>query len=228
MSIASHELKTPLTSLKLQTQSMRRSFERGKAEAFSPENVGKMVINNEKQVGRLIRLVDDMLDFSKIESGKLSMNREWADVGEIVREVYEQLEEQLNVTGCQSRLIDGPPIFASVDRFRIEQVVTNLLTNASRYGKGRPVVVKTETIGNKVVVSVSDQGMGIAPGNLERVFNRFERAVSANEISGLGLGLYISREIILAHQGRIWVQSDLGVGSTFFFELPAQDSLPLS
>ncbi len=223
MSIASHELKTPLTSLKLQTQSMRRSFERGKKEAFSPENVGKMVTNNEKQVGRLIRLVDDMLDFSKIESGKLSMTREWADVSEIVRDVYEQLEEQLSVNGCPSRLICGPPATAWVDRFRIEQVVTNFLTNASRYGNGSPVVVKVEPIGDKVVVSVSDQGRGIAPESLERVFNRFERAVSANEISGLGLGLYISREIIVSHQGRIWVQSELGVGSTFFFELPVRD-----
>ena len=220
MSIASHELKTPLTSLKLQTQAMRRNFERGRAEAFSLTKVKDLVDNNEKQVGRLIRLVDDMLDFAKIDSGKLSIVREDTDLCALVGDVFSRLKEQLENAGCEIRLAHGDEAHAWVDRFRIEQVVTNLLTNAVRYGRGKPVSINVNASPEQAVITVADAGMGIAQENIERIFKRFERAVSANEISGLGLGLYITREIVEAHQGKISVESELGVGSTFKVELP--------
>ena len=226
MSIASHELKTPLTSLKLQTQSMRRNFERGRNDAYSTEKVGQMVASNEKQVGRLIRLVDDMLDFSKIEAGKLSMNREPVDLSELVREVYERLAEQLTSAGCSPSLEIQPGVKVLVDHFRIEQVITNLLTNAARYGQGKPVLVKVYSEPGKALISVADKGIGISAEFRERIFNRFERGVSASQVSGLGLGLYISREIVTAHHGRIWAESGQGDGSVFYVELPAEAESP--
>jgi PAS domain S-box-containing protein len=221
MSIASHELKTPLTSLKLQTQSMRRNFERGRADAYSTEKVGQMVASNEKQVGRLIRLVDDMLDFSKIEAGKLSMNSEPADLAELVREVYDRLAEQLTAAGCFTSLELSRGVMVNVDHFRIEQVITNLLTNAARYGQGTPVFVKVYSEGGKALISVADQGIGISEEFRERIFNRFERGVSASQVSGLGLGLFISREIVHAHGGRIWAEGGQTSGSVFYVELPS-------
>jgi PAS domain S-box-containing protein len=224
VSIASHELKTPLTSLKLQTQSMRRNFERGKVEAFSIDKVSALIKNNEKQVGRLVRLVDDMLDFAKIESGKLSMFKERTDLGELVQEVFERMLEQLEVAECESTLECTGVFFSVVDRFRIEQVVINLLTNAMRYGKGMPVAIRIAANPQEVVISVTDQGIGVAPQHQERIFKRFERAVSASDTSGLGLGLYISSQIVEAHHGRLSLESELGKGSTFTLGLPRENS----
>jgi PAS domain S-box-containing protein len=222
MSIASHELKTPLTSLKLQTQSMQRNFKKGRTEAFSLEKVGALVNNNEKQIGRLVRLVDDMLDFEKIESGKLSMTKESSDLCELVREVYERLKEQLDAADCESQLECQGVVRGLVDRFRIEQVITNLITNAIRYGNSKPVALKVMNRSGKILISVADQGIGIAPEHQQRIFKRFERVSSANEVEGLGLGLFITQQIIEAHQGKIWVESKLGQGSTFFVELPSE------
>lgn len=225
ISIASHELKTPLTSLKLQTQSMRRNFEKKREGAFSPDKVNQLINNNEKQIGRLIRLVDDMLDFSKIEAGKLSMHMERSEICELVGEVHDRLKEQLDAAGCESSVDCQGPIHLMIDRFRIEQVITNLLTNAIRYGKGKPVSIRVLQDGSQMVISVTDRGMGIAPENVERIFHRFERAVSANEVSGLGLGLFISGQIVEAHSGKIRVESQLEHGSTFTIELPVENKL---
>jgi signal transduction histidine kinase len=220
VSIASHELKTPMTSLKLQTQLMKRNLELGRSEAFTMKKVGEFITNSEKQIGRLVRLVDDMLDFSMIDSGKLSMRKERTDLGALVLEVYERLKEQLESKGCETHLEILSDTWLEVDRFRIEQVITNLLTNASRYGEGKPITIQVASNAEFAWVSVADRGRGIAEGDLERIFNRFERAVSPNEVAGLGLGLYISRQIVEAHRGKIRVESKLGVGSKFKVELP--------
>jgi PAS domain S-box-containing protein len=220
LSVASHELKTPLTSLKLQTQSMRRNFQRGKPEAYSVDRVNALIDNNERQISRLVRLVDDMLDFSKIEAGKMGIHREITDVTELTRGVYEQFKEQLDATGMPSRFFGDTSIVTLVDPFRIEQVITNLFTNALRYGKQKPIQVKVMQKNKSVIISVQDQGIGISPENRARIFNRFERAVSHNDVSGLGLGLYITQQIVDGHHGRVWVESEFGTGSTFYVELP--------
>lgn len=224
LSIASHELKTPLTSLKLQTQSIRRNYAQGKPDAFSNEKIISLIQNYEKQLHRLVRLVDDMLDFSKIESGKLPVTLESTDLCELVQDVYIRMKDQIDSSGSIAQFNCKEKIIVHVDQFRIEQVVINLITNALRYGRGKPITLIVERSLNAARVSVRDEGIGIAPENMERIFNRFERAVSANEVSGLGLGLYISKEIVVAHHGRIWVESTVGLGSTFFVELP-MDSL---
>lgn len=220
LSVASHELKTPLTSLRLQIQAMQRNFIKGRKEAFSMERVGEMITSNDRQITRLVRLVDDMLDLSRIESGKLSFKFSESDFSDIISEVYNHLKENLHQAGCKTtlNLTTSTPI--NCDRERLEQVITNILTNAMRYGKNNPIYIHLENRSDKCLLEIKDNGIGISPTNVEVIFNRFERLVNANEVSGLGLGLYISREIIDAHQGRIWVESKEGFGSSFFVELP--------
>lgn len=220
LSIASHELRTPLTALKLQSQSLHRKLEKGMRQEISMERLKQMVGITDRQIGKLTHLVEDMLDLSRIQSGKLSFKFELTDLSEIVKDVLERMEDQLTAAGCTVIKSIPSDLSANIDRFRIEQVIINLLTNAMKYGKGSPVSVNLEDKGTELLLSVSDKGMGIAPENQEVIFNRFERAINANEISGLGLGLYITRQIVEGHKGRIWVESKLGEGSIFYVELP--------
>jgi PAS domain S-box-containing protein len=221
LSIASHELKTPLTSLKLQTQLQQRAVQRADAAAYSPERVSKWASQIDKQIQRLTRLVDDMLDVSRIRTGRLTMERESFDLCELMREVVERLKDQFisnrypvpQISGCSDTV-------GTWDRMRIEQVITNLLTNAIRYGNHQPISVRIASTFEQVRIEVQDRGIGIAPEARDRIFNRFERAIDANEVSGLGLGLFITRQIVQAHHGKIWVESQLGKGSTFIVELP--------
>ncbi|MFN7132574.1 MAG: PAS domain S-box protein [Myxococcales bacterium] len=220
LSIASHELKTPLTSLKLQAQVRARSLERGELAAFTPERLKKSVEHDVRRIDRISRLVDDMLDIARITSGKLHLEREQTDLCALVREVVERFSLILEATATPMHLESCDAVVGEWDRFRLEQVVTNLLTNAVRYGAGRPLRVEIGRAGPYAYFSVRDQGIGIAPEAHERIFLRFERAVSANDVSGLGLGLYISRQIVEMHGGRILVESDVGKGATFRVELP--------
>ena len=175
---------------------------------------------DEIQIKRVTHLIDDMLDVSRISSGKLSMNLERFDLCELVRDLIERNSELFVAADCALKVKYCPPIFGNWDRFRIEQVVTNLLTNAMRYGCAKPIEVTVKSSPKGAMVTVKDHGRGIAEENHERIFQRFERAVPGGEISGLGLGLYIVTQILEAHQGSIRLESSLGNGSSFFVELP--------
>lgn len=220
ISVASHELKTPLTSLKLQAQLSKRQFRGAGAESYSRERVDKLVDSTERQVDRLVRLVEDMLDISRITTGKLAMQKGPVDLEELASEVVERISPQIAAAGCELHINLQSGINGHWDRFRIEQVITNLLTNAVRYSPGRPVWVSTERDGQKARLTIRDEGPGIAKENQERIFQRFERAVNSRSISGLGLGLYICREIAESHGGTINVQSSVGEGASFVVELP--------
>ena len=222
LSIASHELKTPLTSIRLQTQSIRMAIAKGKPEVYSPERVNRLVEQTDKQTLRLTRLVEDMLDISRVRSGRLKIEAEQFDFCEMVKEVIERMKPQLlEAHGSAPLVTTCGCVSGHWDRTRLEQVLTNLLTNAMRYGGGKPVEIRvSRPDADRVRLSVSDGGIGVAKEDQERIFNRFERAVDANEVSGLGLGLSISRELVHAHNGRIWVESELGQGATFHVELP--------
>ena len=220
ISIASHELKTPLTSLKIQTALRKRDLQRGALSTFTQERLAKMFDTDERQLERISHLIDDMLDISRINSGKLSMNFESFDLCELVRDLIGRSSEQFVAAGCPVDFSNCQPVMGSWDRFRIEQVLTNLLTNAVRYGAGKPVFIQVNASSEHARIVVRDQGRGIAKENHARIFQRFERAVSGSEISGLGLGLFIVSQIVEAHHGSIRVDSELGQGSTFVVELP--------
>jgi signal transduction histidine kinase len=168
----------------------------------------------------MIHLIEEMLDVSRIESGKLQLDQQDLDLVELTRDVIERFSDQFSALGLPIEYEGQAHAPVVGDRYRMEQVVANLLTNAIKYGSGKPIKISVESTGECVCLKVTDQGIGIAEEHLEGIFGRFERAISSNNISGLGLGLYISRQIVEQHGGRIWAESTLGKGSTFSVEIP--------
>lgn len=220
LSIASHELKTPLTSLKLRVQTAERMLMKDE-NYFSKEKALDIFRKNSEQVDRLVRLVDDMLDLSRVQSGRLSYNFMPLSLDKIVRESFNQFKEEFDSLSIELTLQTEEKEFVGrFDKERIEQVLTNLLTNALRYGDKKPVQIELRSMGENALIKVSDRGRGIAFEHYQKVFKKFERIISANEVSGLGIGLFITKEIVEAHGGRIWVESEVNFGSTFFVELP--------
>jgi PAS domain S-box-containing protein len=219
LSVASHELRTPLTSLRLQAQMNKRNIAKGNVGALAPEKLTKLIDGFDRQSSRLIRLVDDMLDISRINKSKLKLEREKIELNKVIEEVLDRLEDQLIHAKCTVHTT-LESVTGYWDRSRIEQVATNLLTNAIKYGPGKPVNISLSSAHNHVVFTVHDSGIGIAKKDHERIFEKFERAVSSNETSGLGLGLYITREIVNLHGGSIAVKSEPGHGSTFTVTIP--------
>ncbi|MES2525602.1 MAG: PAS domain-containing sensor histidine kinase [Bdellovibrionota bacterium] len=212
LSVASHELKTPLTVIQLQSELTKRSNDLNV--------VAKTTATIQRNVSRLTRVVDDMLDISRVATGKLNLELENLNLNDVVLETVERMTPLLKDSGCELIYRPGETVFLPIDKFRIEQVLVNLLTNTSRYGKGKPVFVTTSRNENFALLSVKDSGSGIAPADHERIFERFERATSNAGISGLGLGLYIVKNIVQLHKGSIRVESSIGLGAEFIVELP--------
>jgi signal transduction histidine kinase len=224
LSIASHELKTPITSLQLQTQSLLRSAKKGGLNSVSQERIISKLDLINQQTDRLTRLANDLLDVARIRAGRIEMRLEAVDLSQIVRDVALRFEDQMETVGCSLKLSAPPGIVVNADRTRLEQVVTNLLSNAIKYGAGKPIEVAVEADDDHARLMVRDHGIGIAPEHLERIFVRFERAVSSRNYGGLGLGLYIARQIVESLSGSIHVTSELGVSSTFTVVLPRANS----
>ncbi|QRN95123.1 PAS domain S-box protein [Archangium violaceum] len=216
LSIASHELKTPLTPLKLHLQMLKQRSATG--QPLPPQLAERALA----QVGRLSALISDLLDASRVEAGRLEMQRVPVHLREVIREVLEQLRpvsphHTLEYEACaEDVLVQGDP-------GRLEQVMTNLLENALKYSPtGGEIRVTVNRTGKEVLVSVADSGIGIPADQQAHLFERFFRARNApiSGFGGVGLGLYICRDIIERHGGRIWVESEAGRGSTFRFTLP--------
>lgn len=222
LSIASHELKTPLTSLKLHCQLFQKSMARGKTEIYTPEKITGLCNQIDKQVGKLNRLVDDMLDISRIRTGKLTLRNNEFELKELINEVFNNLKDQFISSGCSipEFICDDEKINVNWDRVRIEQVLMNLMTNTIRYGNCKPVTVTLTKEAGRIHLGVKDNGIGIAPEHIEKIFYRFEKIKNPKEVAGLGLGLFITKQIVEAHGGRIWVESKLGVGSEFKIHMP--------
>jgi signal transduction histidine kinase len=217
LSISSHELRTPLTPLKMQLQGISRYLKQG---SLSTEQLHKMLDLAEKQVNRLTALVEDLLDVSRISAGKLTLNREEVDAAEVVREVMERYLPQLQSVKCEATVEAPALLLARVDRLRFEQVLINLLTNAMKYAAGSPVRVSLSSEGAELVLRVRDGGRGISPEDQAKIFGRFERVQSTEHFGGLGLGLFIVRQIVAAHGGSIQVESSVGRGATFVVRIP--------
>ncbi|WP_224369046.1 ATP-binding protein [Hyalangium versicolor] len=222
LSIASHELKTPLTPLKLQLQSIERRLpkvvENEEGAAWLRERLGIL----HRQGERLERLVNEMLDISRIAGRQLRLELEPVNLSEVVRQVVIRFEEggEFDRYGSKVTADVGKPIVSRWDRFRLEQVVTNLVSNALKYGEGKPIDIAVASEGSTATLTVTDHGIGIQPEHLHRIFERFERAVSSRHYGGFGLGLYIANQIVEAMAGSIEVRSNPGQGSTFKVTLP--------
>jgi signal transduction histidine kinase len=224
LSIASHELRTPLASLTLAVQSLLRLGSDGDLSGAPPEIVSRVFKVADRQLRRLAGLLDSLLDVARIQAGRLTINRTPTRIDEVAREVVELFAEQAAATGCALTL-RAEATTGSWDRGRIEQVVYNLVGNALKYGDGKPVAIEVTAAANVARVVVSDQGIGIEPDRIAGIFERFERAVSSRHFGGLGLGLYIVREVVVAHGGTVTVDSRVGQGSTFTVTLPLEAAL---
>jgi PAS domain S-box-containing protein len=219
LSVASHELRTPLTTLKLQAQLRKRQLETNRG-GFSAEKLAQMIETDNRQLDRLARLIDDMLDIARIRTGRLTMQLELVDLCELATDVVDRLRPQVETAGCEISVDCPSVVFGTWDRQRIEQVLINLVINAAKYGAGKPIEVRVHRGGSCARIEVQDHGVGIAPQDRARIFERYERAGDDAPTGGLGLGLYIAQKIVEAHEGTIRLQSELGRGSTFVVELP--------
>jgi signal transduction histidine kinase len=222
LSIASHELRTPVTALQLQLQLLQRSSQR--AVVALPPPFAEKLVAIERQCRRIAVLVNELLDVSRLRLGRLELRREELDLVEVARETVSHLEQEGSRLGSRIEVVAPGPSRGRWDRVRIEQVITNLLSNAIKFGQGKPIAIVVGGTDGAAQLDVRDEGIGIDPEDQSRVFGRFERAVSTHHFGGLGLGLYIAREIVEAHGGAIRVQSALGSGSTFTVELPRERS----
>jgi len=220
MSIVAHEVRTPLNGLILETQLRKMHLARDNAAAFTLDKMHAMVDRDERQIKSLIRLIEDMLDVSRIRTGKLSIRPTRFDLSTLVRDLLHNFSRQIDAAETSVTLDAEQPVIGNWDEFRIEQVISNLLTNALRYGAKSPVTVKVYSEGGQALVDVRDQGIGISEENQARIFQQFERVSARQAVAGLGLGLFISEQIVTAHGGTITVQSRIGEGALFRVCLP--------
>lgn len=217
LSIASHELRTPVTSIKGYTQ-LAKTLIRENDLATSEEYLDVAL----DQIDRMSRLILELLDVSRIETGRLEIRREPIEWPAFVRDVVHRHHTAVSDRRFHLNVPDGNKVVIG-DRDRLEQVLGNLLENAVKYSPdGSEIFVSVEDRGDQLVTSVADRGMGIPPDELSQVFERFHRGrqVSSTNYGGLGLGLYITKQIVERHNGSIWVESKEGTGTTFSFSLP--------
>jgi signal transduction histidine kinase len=220
LGIASHELKTPLTSLELQVASLLRLAALHPGLAVSDDRIQSKCESIVRQVGRLTGLINNLIDVGRITSGRLRLEPERVDLGEIVRGVVERAQEAIRRSGSEVVLAMPAAVVGTWDRARLEAVLMNLVTNAVKFGSGKPIEISVQTTENRAVLTVRDQGIGVSAEDRKRIFERFERAVSQRHFGGFGLGLWVAREAVEAHGGTIRVETRTGAGSEFTVELP--------
>jgi PAS domain S-box-containing protein len=226
LSVASHELKTPLTPLALRVDTLAREAAREPNSPFV-QRVSAYTEVARRQLARLDSLVNELLDVSRIIAGRLTLQPEEVELVALVREVAARYESHAAQTGSSLTLRTPEALPCRVDRLRLEQIVTNLLDNAIKYGAGQPVEVELEERELDAVLRVRDQGIGIDVAMQEKIFERFERAVSERNYGGLGLGLYITKTVVDAMQGTIGVESVPGGGATFTVVFPRWPTAPV-
>ncbi|WP_437816366.1 ATP-binding protein [Sorangium sp. So ce1078] len=219
--IASHELRTPVTALLLQAQSMQRAL----AREPTIDSAGRRLQQIAAHAQRLADLVENLLDVSCLAEGRVELRRESADLAEIARDIAARSAEQLRGARCPLELRADEPAVGRWDRVRLEQVVSNLVSNAAKYGAGQPIEVVVGRSQGTAWIEVRDHGIGIPQEAQARIFERFERAASTKHFSGFGLGLWITRQIVMQLGGQISVQSEPGRGTVFRVELPVDDGV---
>lgn len=220
LSIASHELKTPLTTIILRIQSTLDSILNQSLANFSGEKLVSSLNIAHDQTRRLQNLIKDLLNFSLITTGKLELELKEDDLTEYVKSVIDRFEDHLAIAGCSLKLEASEEIRGLWDPVRLDQAISNLLTNSIKYGQGSPIEISVIRDGNKAKIIVSDKGIGIDPKLQKTIFERFKRGTKDGQFQGLGVGLFIVKQIVEAHGGKIYVKSKLGQGSKFTIELP--------
>jgi signal transduction histidine kinase len=221
LSVAAHELRTPLTALELAVRTLRLAGRRGPA---GEAQMQLALASTQRQVVRLERLVESLLDVSRIQADKVPVELEPMELGALVREVVELHAEEARRCGSPVSVHVPEPVVGVWDRALLEQVLTHLLDNALKYGAGRPVSLSVLGARGRAVLQVHDRGIGVQDGAEERIFQRFERAVPTAHYGGLGLGLYIVREALERLGGHIQVRKAPGHGSIFIVTLPLRPS----
>ncbi len=217
LSVASHELKTPITTLTLMAEVLQKKI--------TDKNHQKHLLVMEKELKRLTELIDDLLDISRIETGKLHFAEEKVDLEKFTAHVVHKMRllagrRKIHFSSHVSSHTETYPFVSYVDPHRIEQVLTNLITNAIKYSRVNTLIeVSIQRKKNNIIISVKDEGEGIKKENIKQLFDRFYQGPSKAP-TGFGLGLYVAKEIMEKHKGKIWVESEFGKGSTFFISLP--------
>lgn len=227
-SIASHELKTPLTGLSLQLQFLTRDAKTKTVSSIPTDNVLQFAERADKAIIALKNLINELMDVTKIRAQQLTLSMTLVNLSELLHEVIKSYQEQFQEVECTVQHNIEADVMVSLDRMRIEQILSNLMTNIIKYAPHAPVSIRLISEINKVRIEVQDKGPGISVENQGRIFNRFERANLGKEhISGLGLGLYIARKLVEAHNGKMSVVSQPGEGSCFIMEFPKLKSASL-
>jgi signal transduction histidine kinase len=216
-SVATHELKDPLFSLQLSIQLLRHSAER---QGPVPPHVLQHLDVSERQVTRLGRLIDNMLDVARIVNGRIDLDMETLDLCELAHQIVARFQGQATSSGAVLSAEPCRPVVGRFDRLKLEQVIGNLLSNAIKYGAGKPIVVRVRGEERWALLEVQDHGAGIAPEDQDRIFGRFQRASDGHKRASLGLGLYIVRSLVDAHGGSVRLRSHPGQGSTFTVLIP--------
>lgn len=219
MAIAAHEMKNPLTSMKLYADLSELKVKKG---TFVQKDFDNFLGVFRRQFGRVNLLIDDMFDASRIKSGNFSVRLEKFDLNVLLATLSENFQSKFQDSGAELILSCEPGLIGNWDAFRLEQVLTNLLTNALKYAPGSQVNLTGRRSETSVIIEVQDFGPGISEAAQNKIFQALERINTKNEVSGLGLGLYISRKIIAEHKGDVKIHSELGAGSTFTITLPLE------
>jgi signal transduction histidine kinase len=221
--VAAHELRTPLTAMLLQLQRLEELSEMEDVARRHPK-FSDCAARSAIAAKRLAALVDGLLDASRLTHGHMRLNRESFDLADATREIVERFAATAERAGCELRLDLAAPVCGEWDRLRIEQVLTNLLSNAFKYGAGKPIDVSVQGSASGARLAVRDHGPGIDTEGAANIFERFGRAGPISHYGGLGLGLYLSREAVQAHGGTIRFESKPGQGCSFIMTLPLQPS----
>jgi signal transduction histidine kinase len=220
LSIAAHELKSPITVLQLVVERLIRGARR--ETTFSGAQLAERLEPALRHIRRLGMLVQNLLDVSRARNNRFELELETFELGSLVHEVREHFSAQAEQVGSRLEVRDCPPVEVHWDRMRMEQALGNLITNAIKYGAGGPISVQAERVDGVVCLRVEDRGIGVAEGDRERIFNPFERATSGHRVESLGLGLFIVREIARAHGGSVGLTGRDGGGSCFTLCLPVR------
>jgi signal transduction histidine kinase len=222
LSVAAHELKTPLGAMRLYVDELLRLLQQG---TLTAEQLAKRLQQAQQQVERLDTLLDNLLDFSRVRSGRLSLVLEPIELGSLAAGVCERLRPAFAREGRTLDVYAPEPVRGDWDRLRLEQVLTNLISNALKHARRSPVKVSVLTLADgRASLAVADQGPGIRQDERERIFERFMQLPSTG--GGLGLGLWIVSQIVQALGGEIRIESEPGAGACFIVDLPPQAQPP--